>query len=204
MLIFAFVSLPAIYLLLIDKVTYARFFKLFLGVLVSSIVSLLFWSVSTLYQPSSMTFISKFLKVFLGSVFPLLLLSLHFALNIGKKISLRLPGFSFVTGYLYWNLIFSVLTNSRRESDFSIIIFPLVFIVILYSFYLLNKISFKIRDNIYRPILYLSLPLLFVFTSVFNYYSVVVLIVFFVIVFALFYTAKKRYRPLINNLINFK
>ncbi len=179
-------------------------FDLFLGVLVSSLASLLFWSFSTLFQPSSATLFNNIVKVLLSSVFPILLLCLMFFLHYIKGIKFILPKFSFITGFLYWNLIFTILSNTRRDSDLATITLPIVFMIILLGFYYLNKFTFPKRDRVYKSIIYMIMPILLVFTKVFSYYSMVALIILFLVLIAISFTVKSKYKIILNNLINLK
>lgn len=204
MLLFTFISIPAVYLLFIKKITYKNLFCAFIGVLTSSVLTLVFWALNTLYQPITSTLSTKFVKVLLGNAMPLVVLSVFYLVYHIKKINFINFDFSFKSGYLYWSLIFTIFSNTRRSSDPGTIILPVVYIAILLIHYYLDKIEFKKRDSLVKSVLYLLIPLLYILSTVFIYYSIIALSVFFVIVFVMSFTIKKKFKLLLSHFINLK
>ncbi|OQY41062.1 MAG: hypothetical protein B6229_00080 [Spirochaetaceae bacterium 4572_7] len=131
---------------------------IFAGIIISSILSLLMWGLSTFYNSNSDNLFSLTVTTFLSSVSPLFLLLImnsffSFTHKPEKKQSI-----SFIFGFIYWNLLFSLVLDTRILSSFKLFTQPISAAIVLYVIYSMNFIKFKKNDSIIKGFIYFILP----------------------------------------------
>jgi hypothetical protein len=161
MLIFAIFSIPAVFILLEEKITSKKIVIFVWGVLISSIISTIMWSIGTLYNYNSDTIITKSIKAFIVQVSPLLILFYNILYRHLSKNNLKKVSSAFVCGFLYWNLLFTLFLDDRFTSNLNTIILPMFFIVAIYFYDLMKKVEFAIKDRTLKAIVIAVLPFCF-------------------------------------------
>ena len=166
MFIFSIVSLPVVFVLIVNKIDRRILLHIFSGIVLSSILSLLMWSLSTFYKSDSDDLFSFVMSTFLSSAIPIFLLFLIYAFlsfsdNLDKKRSL-----AFNFGFIYWNLLFSLVLDPRILSSPKLFIQPIFAIILLYIVYSVDFITFKTKDLIIKGLIYFILPFYYLLVPV--------------------------------------
>jgi hypothetical protein len=183
MFIFAIFSIPITFLLLIEKKNSKNLVLFFFGCVISSIFSLLFWAISTLYAFDSDSLLNKSIIYFICNTIPLLILFLMVTYSFfssNKKIDLS---FSFISGFLYFNLLFSIFTNPRYSVDLLTLYSPVFYIFSIYCINKLNRVEFKNENRLFKSLSYIFIPLFILLSFVFFQISIILSIIFFVLSF---------------------
>lgn len=165
MYLFSFLIYPAAIYLLLDKPEPKRLFSLMTGIVLSSILSVVFWSLSTFYNPASLSFLYNFINIMLREYMVFILISLFICTNIytGSKTF----GDYFLVGVLVGITIFSVALNFSSNNAFIIFIQPLFFVLFLYLFFNKNVYRFKKYDQICKISIFIICPFLVILTRSF-------------------------------------
>lgn len=161
MYLFSFLIYPAVIYLILDKADPKRLFDLLTGVVVSSILSVVFWSISTFYNPSSLSFFYDLINITFREYMVIILSSVYISLRIysGKKLF----NDYFLTGILIGITIFSVALNFSSNSAFIIFIQPILYFLYIFLFSKRNIYSFKKYDKLLKIIVFSVYTLLIVF-----------------------------------------
>lgn len=191
MLIFAIFSIPAFFVVLEKEISNKKIILFVHGVIFSSILSLIMWALSTLYIFNSDTIFFKSIKIFVIQIIPIVILFYFlFYIQISKR-SIKKISSSFVSGFLYWNLLFYLLTNKHIDSTIIVFLLPIFYLSIMHLYYSINDIQFIINDRIIKNTLIAIVPFfIFIFyvTSIFlNVLSIIFLLIL-VLVLLLFKT----------------
>lgn len=178
MLIFAIIGLPAFFFILKKKIEHKDIILFFLGVVFSSVLSILMWSLGTFYSYYSDQEVYKVIKMLIIQCIPLFILYVYvFVIQIkAKKIKIDI-----VAGFLYWNLLFSLLMDIRINNQIQIILLPLLYMFVLYLQFSIERISFIYKNDILKLVFFVSLPFIIFLFQVFSIYSNMYLILFVLI-----------------------
>lgn len=168
MLLFSIVSLPALFLLLKGNIKYKDITLFFLGVLISSLLSLITWSLSTFFQPEGISLVTKSFKLILNSVSPLIVLSLFYFVYYIFDWKVKLPSDSFKCGFIYWNMLFSIIQES---SEVKSLVLPIFYMLVLITLIYVERVVFKMKDNIIKGLYYILLPFYILASLLVIYYS---------------------------------
>lgn len=168
MLFFSIVSLPALFIIIKRDIKYKHISVFFLGILISSLLSLASWALSTFFQPDGMSFVNNAIKLFFNSVFPLFVFNLIYLIHYIFKWKVKLPSDSFKCGFLYWNMLFSIIQNSH---DVKSLVLPVFYMMVLFSLVKIEKVQFKASDSLIKGIYYILLPFYILLSLLLIYYS---------------------------------
>lgn len=191
MFLFAILIYPTAILLLKKSICRKELYNFIVGLVVSSVITLLFWSLSTFFNPYSFGFHLKFVYLLLKSYVPLLLLLgvlLYRDIKGLKKISNSL-----IAGFIYWVSCFSTALFSGNRSFYYGFINPLLFLVLLLLVvYLYGK---NIATH-YKYIILFSMPIIMLLLNTFfsvNGLVFMILFLFFVITVFILFIKKEQF-----------
>ncbi len=189
MLIFAIISIPSLFVILEKEITSKKIVLFVWGVIISSIISLIMWSIGTLYNFHSDTIVFKSIKIFIEQIIPLIVMFYYIIYTYWSKRSIKKVSKAFVCGFLYWNLLFSLVSDMRINSDFRIILLPIASLVVVYIYYLLKRVTFKKNDKTIKNLIMATVPfylfvihILSVVSNVFSMLLVLITILFLIVV----------------------
>ncbi len=181
MFIFAIFSIPITFLLFVEKKTSKNIVLFFFGCVISSILSLLFWAISTLYIYDSDSLFNKFVIYFISNVIPIIILSISIIYTFFSSIKKLDLSYSFISGFLYFNLLFSIFTNAKYDIDLITLYLPFVYMFCIYYINKIKNFEFKEKSRLYKSLLYLLIPLYFMFAFIIFKVSMVLSIIFLVL-----------------------
>ncbi len=182
MLLFSIVSLPCLYLLITNKNSYKELVIFFNGCIISSIVSIITWAFSTFLLFDSDSLINITIKFIFIIIVPLIFLfGFYTYAHLSKRIFKNIPK-SFVCGFLYWNLLFSLLLDIRVTSSFNLLIMPLYYMLLFYVFSKLDNVEFKKNNKIYKIIYIILIPFIILIINTLTLLSVFISIFVFIII----------------------
>lgn len=158
MIIFAICSLPLFYILIDDDVTLKKITRFLSGVVVSSIVCLMFWALSTLYQYSSDTIIFLTIDEVIEVFLPLFILFLYlFICRLRNKKSI--VTIDFILGYIQWNMLFALLSDVRSFYSYQELYIPFFYMLAAYTLVGLEEIKFIKHDSVFKNLIIILFPL---------------------------------------------
>lgn len=201
MLFFSLVSIPALFILLNKKLKYEDISKFFLGALISSILSLSMWSLGTLMNSTNMSFVYIVLKFLVTYISPLFVLSIIYLVDYLSKSDIKLPSKSFKSGYVYWNLVFCVIHNSR---DMKSVLLPLFYILIVISLYHVDLFKFVAKDDLLKVLYYFLIPFYILIVLLMIYYSILGLVITGIITVVIAFIFKFNTKGLRDKILIFK
>lgn len=175
MFLFAIFIYPLTLLFFKKNINRKDSYNFIIGLLFSSIISLLFWSLSTLFNPYSMAFGYLFLYTVLKTFIPIFVL-IGYIIYSEVKRSKRLP-VSFISGYIYWVLCFSTALYSGDRSFYFGFINPLLYIIMFFIISFLYDINDVKR--VYKYSIFISLPFFMIILSCFFIVNTLVFMILF-------------------------
>lgn len=167
MLIFAIVSLPCLFLIVSKKISSKDTVLFFYGIVISSIISIITWALSTFYYYESDSLFNIQFKFFIIIIIPLIILFGYYSYLIFSNFKYFSPiPKTFVSGYLYWNLIFSLILDIRISSHSNILIMPIFYMLILLLLLKITDVVFAKYDLVLRAVLIAFIPVIVLFFSI--------------------------------------
>lgn len=183
MMIFAISSIPLFFLFIIDSFSSRKIIYFFTGIVTSLLLTTLMWSIGTLFPSISDDIYSKTFNYSVVYIFPLIILFSSLIIT-NVKYSINIPE-SFIFGFLYWVMVFSLLLNVGDKLQINFIILPVIFMIILYFYHNLNFFSFKKNEHIFKNIIILSIPFVILISFILLEVSTVMLFSFVALLIAI-------------------
>lgn len=158
MILFALCSIPLIYTILDEQISYKKITHYFSGIIISSIISIIFWSISTLYKYNSHTLLLITIDELIEVYIPLQILFLYIFICKLRNSKCMLT-MDFIMGYIHWNLLFSLLSNVRSFYFFQELYLPIFYMMGIYLFFNLSKVNFLKNDIVVKRVIIILFPL---------------------------------------------
>lgn len=193
MYLFSFLIIPAAVLIFFDKITPRKVYEMIVGLIISLVLSIVFWSFSTFYTPSSYAFWGKFIYIVFKEYLTLIAFTVYVCIALYKNI--KMQSSYFVSGYFISFLIFSVAINFNSNSLFIIFLQPLLLTLYIYLYDFIGSWKFKRNDVLFKNLCLALVPIFLILLKQF-YASLITnfMIVFFILLVSciLLYLNKKR------------
>lgn len=158
MIVFALFSLPLFFVIIDDTVTLKKVTQYFSGIIVSSIICLIFWALSTFYQYNSDTVLNITIDEVIEVLLPLFILFLYiFICRLRDKRSIFTT--DFLIGYLHWNMLFALLSDVRSSYSYQEIYIPFFYILAVFVLYNLDRVHFVKKDGLIKKIVVVLFPI---------------------------------------------
>lgn len=198
MYLFSFLVLPATILLIFNKITPKEVFSIISGIIISLILSVVFWSFSTFYNPSSFSFIGKFLFILLREYLSFIVFTIYLCFMYYKD-NKTISNF-FLSGFLISLTFFSVSINYNSNSLYIIFFQPIMFCLYLYIYSRFSIWRLEKIDRLIKTIYLALFPfLLILLKHFFNTHLTIFFIIVIVLVMMFALTYLNRNRLIIKN-----
>lgn len=181
MLIFAFLSVPLYVLMVKNKIEFKDISLFFIGIVVSSIISVIFWAFGSLYVLQTHSILVKTIKDYLVYILPLIVVIGFYIFD--TKNNLKFNNYYLFSGFIYWNLLFKLLTNYELSNDVLVLFLPIHYLFILFVLQYIDLRKMNIKYINYY--LFLGLVFYLFLILLMNFYSMILFSIFsfFVILF---------------------
>lgn len=198
MLFFAILSMPLFLLIIKERIKYKDFILFFVGIITSQFLSISMWALGTLSINDSDVVLAKSINYILVDMFPVILLFLFLSYNkFNKKDFLVLSDF-FVYGFLYWTMLFTLLTYPVINSNSGVLTTPIIYLIFVFIYNYLNLLNFD-RHNVFTHRLLVALmPVFLLISEVLSIISLYAIIVFIFISIFLLYLLKRKLMTKVN------
>lgn len=196
MFIFAFISIPILLIYLNEKINYRKIVSFFIGIVVSQFISILMWSINTLYSLDSDYIFLKLIKFTVVDLFPIIILFSLIGISFYNKKNIFKIKEYFIYGFLYWNMIFGLLYKQKISNNIGILIMPIIYMILIYIYHAVLSSEKNDFSILLKKIIYIMIPLILLITFFLLDFSILLVVLFvFILITSLFLLMRK------NNLI---
>lgn len=198
MYLFSFIIIPTVVLISFEKISPKKVYEMIVGLIISLVLSVVFWSLSTFYTPSSYTFLGKFIYIVFKEYLTLIAFTVYICIAIYKKI--KMQSSYFVAGYFVSFLILSVALNYNSNSLFIIFLQPLLLAFYIYLYDIIGSWKFKRNDVLFKSLFIALVPIFLILLKQFyNSQIINFTIVFFLLLVGCIFIYLNKNRLFVKN-----
>lgn len=177
MIIFSLLSVPVFLIFINNKITYKKIVFFLMGMILSQFISIVFWSIGSLYVLDSDQVLYKSIKFLIVDLIPLIILFSYLSFVKFRDTSLPKLKNDFVFGFMYWNMIFGLIYTQQMDHNPGIFFMPILILSIVCLYNYLENFEFR-HNNLIHKVILLAIPFLFLLTFVLLKISVVLVFLF--------------------------
>lgn len=193
MIIFALLSVPVFLLFLYNEISNKKIVFFLMGIILSQFLSIIFWSVGSLYVLDTDQVLFKSIKFLIIDLIPLIFLFSYLSFIKYRDTSLPKLNNDFVFGFMYWNMIFGLIYTQKMDHNPGIFIMPILVLFVVYFYNNLTNFEFR-HNKVIHKIILLAIPFLFLFNYILLKISAVFVLLFLGVQFVLLLKLRSKVR----------
>lgn len=197
MYLFSILIIPAAILMFFEKITPKNVYQILSGLIVSLILSVIFWSLSTFYTPFSYALFAKFLYIVFKEYLALIILTFYVCFSYYKDKELQ--SVYFVAGFYVSITVFSVALNYNDNSLFVMFLQPIILTLYIYLYRFIRLWNFKKNDKLFKVLIVTLSPLLLILLKLFSYSLPIIAAMMIIIVSLIAVMFLNRKRMFVEN-----